>query len=58
MHPGMYLANVIVCTCQYTDLAGGCDYLEELEYDCDYILKHRINNIIDNQLLAYFSGMT
>ena len=28
------------------------DYLEELEYDWDYTLKHSINNISDKQSVA------
>jgi hypothetical protein len=43
---------------QYIDLVEESDYLEELEYDWDYTLKHCINNIIDNQTLAYSSGRT
>jgi hypothetical protein len=43
---------------QYIDLVGESDYLEELEYDWEYTLKHCINNIIDNQSLAYSSGKT
>ena len=43
---------------QYTDLVQETDYLEELEYDWDYTLKHCINNIIDNQSLAHSSGRT
>src|SRR5207253_2110681 len=43
---------------QYTDLVGESDYLEELEYDWDYTLRHCINNIIDNQSKAYSSGRT
>jgi hypothetical protein len=37
----------------YSDLVEESDYLEELEYDWEYALKHSINNIlINNQLLA------
>jgi hypothetical protein len=43
---------------KYTDLVQETDYLEELEYDWDYTLKHCINNIIDNQSLAHSSGRT
>ena len=43
---------------QYTHLVEESDYLEELEYDWDYTLKHCINNIVDNQSLAYSSGKT
>jgi hypothetical protein len=41
---------------QYTDLVEESDYLEELEYDWDYTLKHYTNSIIDNQSLAFSSG--
>jgi hypothetical protein len=37
---------------QYTHLVGESHYLEELEYDWDYTLKHFINNIIENQSRA------
>jgi len=43
---------------QYTHLVGESHYLEELEYDWDYTLKHFINNIIENQSLAYSSSKT
>jgi hypothetical protein len=43
---------------QYTDLVEESDYLEELEYDWDYTLKHCINNIIDDQSVAYSSDKT
>jgi hypothetical protein len=33
----------------YTDLVEESDYLEELEYDWDYTLKHSINNISDKE---------
>jgi hypothetical protein len=35
----------------YTELVEESDYLEELEYDWDYTLKHSINNISDKQKL-------
>jgi hypothetical protein len=40
---------------QYTDLVEESDYLEELEYDWDYTLKHCIDNIIKDQSVAYSS---
>jgi len=43
---------------QYTHLVGESHYLEELEYDWDYTLKHFINNIIENQSPACSSGKT
>jgi hypothetical protein len=46
---------------QYTDLVEESDYLEDLEYDWDYTLKHCINNNIDNidnHSLAHSSGRT
>jgi hypothetical protein len=37
----------------YTDLVEESDYLEELEYDWEYTLKHSINNISNKQSVAY-----
>ena len=36
----------------YIDLVEESDYLEELEYDWDYTLKHSINNISNKQSVA------
>ena len=38
---------------QHTDLVEESDYLEELEYDWEYTLKHSINNISNKQSVAY-----
>jgi hypothetical protein len=43
---------------QYIDLVEESDYLEELEYDWDYSLKQCIDNIIDDQSVAYSSDKT
>jgi hypothetical protein len=42
----------------YTDLVEESDYIEELEYDWDYTLKHCINNITDKQSVACSADKT